>query len=464
MKIHNAIRITSTALGIYAGLLGAEHGIFELLQGSLPTNGPLIQAMGPACQANTAWHACFPAFTILPNYTASGVLATLFGLSVAAWAATCLQLRRGGLVLMLLSVGMFLTGGGFVPLLTGILAAAAASTFRFQGGQRQRSMPHGLRRTLAALFPWTLLLIAVWIPGSWLLGHFYPETMLKIGTPLFLLFDLLFPLVSVFAAFAYDMTPETVKSTCNYSMRKKMTTITSTPTKKDLKSLYKVGAIAVLVQLATILLILIASIALGLEPRPTTVQGFYTMYGESKLIGMLRDDFTSLILIAMYLGFAPALFFALREQNFTVVLISTIMMLAGAVGAFAVHSGFSMMHLSDLYAAAVTEAQRGQLLAAGEAVLASDMWNSTAGYMGGILLQGPGVIFSLLMLRNKDFNKVTAISGLLGNGLDLIQHLLHPFVPEIAGLIQPVMGIFYMAWFPFLARDLLRLSQKEAVE
>ena len=240
-----------------------------------------------------------------------------------------------------------------------------------------------------------------------------------------------------------------------------MNTNTSIPTNNDLKNVYKVGATAVLIQLATILLLLITSFALGLGPRPTTVQGFYTMYGESKLIGMLRDDFASLILIAMYLGSAPALFFALRKQNFTVALISAIMLLTGAVGAFSVHAGFSMMRLSDMYAAASTEAQRGQLLAAGEAVLVSDMWNSTAGYMGGILLQGPGVVLSLLMLRNKDFSKVTAISGLLGNGLDLIQHLLHPFIPEIAGLIQPIMGIFYLVWFPFLARDLLCLARKE---
>ena len=240
-----------------------------------------------------------------------------------------------------------------------------------------------------------------------------------------------------------------------------MTTVPSTPTSKDLKNVYKTGAIAVLFQLATILLLLITSFTLGLEPRPTTVQGFYSMYGESKMIGMLRDDFSSLILIAMYLGSAPALFFALRKQNFTVALISTIMLLTGTIGAFAVHAGFSMMRLSDLYAAAASEAQRAQLLAAGEAILASDMWNSTAGYMGGILLQGPGVVLSLLMLRNKDFSKVTAISGLLGNGLDLIQHLLHPFVPEIAGLIQPIMGIFYLVWFPALARDLLRLARKE---
>ena len=145
MKIRNAIRITSTGLGIYAGLLGVEHGIFELMQGSIPTNGLLIQAMGPVCQADTAWHACFPAFTILPNFAASGVLATLFGLSVAAWAATCIQLRRGGLVLLLLSVGMFLTGGGFVPLLTGILAAAAGEHLPLLTQALARPAPRGCR-------------------------------------------------------------------------------------------------------------------------------------------------------------------------------------------------------------------------------------------------------------------------------------------------------------------------------
>jgi hypothetical protein len=213
MKIRNAIRITSTSLGIYAGLLGAEHGIFELMQGNIRTGGLVIQAMGPACQAEGMWHACFPAFTVLPSYVASGLLATLFSLSVAAWAATCLQLRRGGLILLLLSVGMFLTGGGFVPLLTGSMAAFSASTFHLPGGQRQRGLPRSLRRFLAALFPWALLLIAVWIPGSWLMGHFLPGIMLQIGTMLFLLFDLILPLVSVFAAFAHDMTPAPVKLT-----------------------------------------------------------------------------------------------------------------------------------------------------------------------------------------------------------------------------------------------------------
>lgn len=240
-----------------------------------------------------------------------------------------------------------------------------------------------------------------------------------------------------------------------------MTTTNKTQQNNSLKSLYTIGAIAILLQLATVLVLMAVSIALKLGPRPTTVIEFFSMYNESKLVGMLRDDFSSVVLIVLYMGWVPAIYHALRKQNNALAIFSSIFILMGVASAFATHSGMSMMHLSDQYAAATSEAQRAHLLAAGEAVLASDLWNSTGGYMGGILLQGTGALISLLMLRNKDFGKVTAISGLLGNGLDLIQHLLHPFLPAIAGMIQPVMGIFYLVWFPMLARDMLRLARKE---
>jgi hypothetical protein len=88
------------------------------------------------------------------------------------------------------------------------------------------------------------------------------------------------------------------------------------------------------------------------------------------------------------------------------------------------------------------------------------MWESSGAYMGGMLLQGAGVLMSILMLRSRDFSRWTAWSGLLGNALDLTQHLLHPFVPAVSAAIVPFMGIFYFLWFPLLGRDLLRLARR----
>jgi hypothetical protein len=89
------------------------------------------------------------------------------------------------------------------------------------------------------------------------------------------------------------------------------------------------------------------------------------------------------------------------------------------------------------------------------------MWNSSGAYVSGFLMQGGGIIISLIMLKSKDFSKVTAIAGLLGNSLDLTQHLLHPFVPSTAAPIQMLMGPFYLVWFPMLARDFFRLAKKD---
>ena len=233
-----------------------------------------------------------------------------------------------------------------------------------------------------------------------------------------------------------------------------------TPLKADSsnrKRLYIIGAVAALLQLAAILGY---SIALGvLGPKPTTATGYFAIYQESPLEMVLRGDFLLLILIGLYLGTFPALYIALRHINPIFTALATLFTIIVVAGTFATESTFSMLHLGGQYLAATGADQRYRLLAAGEAIIAADMWNSSAGYMGGILLQGSGVLISIIMLQSQDFSKVTAYAGLLGNGFDLIQHVLHPFTPSISEAIAMFMGIFYFVWFPMLARDLFRLAK-----
>ena len=224
------------------------------------------------------------------------------------------------------------------------------------------------------------------------------------------------------------------------------------------KTLYKIGGIAALLQLGIVLLIIIVTATLG--TRPVEVQEFFEMYQNNKLAGMLQDDFSSLFLMVLYLFISPALYYALRRVNPVYTTLATLLTLVIVTSCIATHSGFSLMVLSDKYAAAASEAQRAQILAAGEAVLASDIWNSSSAFLSGLLMQGSGVIISLIMLRSKDFSRLTAWSGLLANGADLLQHLLHYFVPEISSIIFIVFGSAYILWYPMLARDLLRLAKK----
>lgn len=224
-----------------------------------------------------------------------------------------------------------------------------------------------------------------------------------------------------------------------------------------LNTLFKAAGVAALLQLVCTLVITAVIPTLGLWPN--TAEEYFTILQHDRLVVILRGDFSSLIIIALYLVTFPGLYAALRRVNRIYAAFATVLTFVAVTTSFATHSGFSMLHLSDQHAAATTSAQQSQLLAAGEAVIASDMWNSSGGFMAGILLQGAGVLISAIMLRSKDFSKVTAYAGLIANGFDLVQHLLHPFAPSLSGVLAPIGGFVYLVWFPMLGRDLLRLGR-----
>lgn len=229
-------------------------------------------------------------------------------------------------------------------------------------------------------------------------------------------------------------------------------------TPREMKNLYRIAGTAALLQLAAILGYTVITAVLG--AKPASAEAYFALYRESPAAAVLRGDLLLLILIGLYLGTFPALYVALRRESPVYAALATLFTMLAVAGTFATESTFSLHHLGSQFVTA-SEAQRLQLIAAAEAVIASDMWNSSAGYMGGILLQGSGVMISVIMLRRKDFSKVTAYAGLLGNGIDLVQHSLHPFAPSISAPIQVFMGIFYLVWFPMLARDFFRLAKRQ---
>jgi hypothetical protein len=236
--------------------------------------------------------------------------------------------------------------------------------------------------------------------------------------------------------------------------------MTETPSGADLRyrNLYRLGGIAAIVQLASLLVMLVAQAALG--PRLTSAEEFYIVQQASRWAAVLRGNLLLIFLIGPYLFTFPALYVALRRQSPVGAGLAALFTIMTVAMMFAAEETFALLRLGDLHAAALTDLERAQYVAAGEAVFASGMWDSSGAYMSGMLLQGAGVLMSIIMLRSRDFSRWTAYSGLLGNALDLTQHLLHPFVPAVSAATVPFMGIFYFVWFPMLGRDLLRLARR----
>lgn len=140
-------------------------------------------------------------------------------------------------------------------------------------------------------------------------------------------------------------------------------------------------------------------------------EAYFAVYLENPTAAALGGDLLLLMLIGLYLGTSPAVYVALRRQSPVYVALATLLTVLAVGGAFATESTFALLHLGERFVTA-GEAQRAQLIAAAEAVIASDLWNSSAGYTGGILLQGSGVMISFIMLRSKDFGEVAGTGPL----------------------------------------------------
>jgi peptidoglycan/LPS O-acetylase OafA/YrhL len=106
----NGTKAVAAALGVCVGVSGLDHGLFEALQGNTPTPGLIVQAIGPAQRMWT--YGTEEAFTVVPNFLLSGLLAMAVGLLTIIWSLRCLDRPNGALVLLGLGGLMFLVGGG----------------------------------------------------------------------------------------------------------------------------------------------------------------------------------------------------------------------------------------------------------------------------------------------------------------------------------------------------------------
>jgi len=233
-------------------------------------------------------------------------------------------------------------------------------------------------------------------------------------------------------------------------------------TSNNWKSLYKIGAVAALILLLYSLVTMVILITIGGQPE--TAQEGFTMLQNNRLAGLLRLDVLMILIMPLYYPLFLGLYTALKKVQITNSALAVVLVFAGLTLALATPSAFSWLALSDKFAAATSEAQKTLLLAAGEAILASDMWHGSGAITGGILLQTGALLMSVVMVQSQSFGKATAYVGIVTHGLDLLHILVGFFVPQAGFIMMAIAGPLYLVWFPLLARDFFRLSQSSSNE
>jgi len=201
--MNRATRITASALGVSAGIASIEHGYFEVLQGNTKPDGLFIVSMGPPCDPNIIWNACEPALTIIPDFFITGILAIIFGILTIIWSLGFLQRKHGGGILVLLSIGMLLFGGGLFPPFIGIVASIIATRIQNPLTWWRSHAESTASRFLARLYPWAIIIYLCIIFGQFIVGYFFND-FFKGVMGITVLLILSFLLLSALSAFAHD--------------------------------------------------------------------------------------------------------------------------------------------------------------------------------------------------------------------------------------------------------------------
>ncbi len=209
-RTFSATRLVASTFGAITSIAGVMHGCFEILQGNTAPSGLVMNAIGPD---QRIWeYAALHAFTVVPNTFVTGILAIVFGLLSTIWAVAFIDVKSGPRVMFLLSIVLFLVGGGFGPLFNGTFASLVATRINKPLTWWRVRLSAGVRDLLVRLHPGILIfyvfvfLIAV---ETTVFGR--PLNMLIDADTTYLIvlrvgnFMLLFMLLSTLCAFAYDI-------------------------------------------------------------------------------------------------------------------------------------------------------------------------------------------------------------------------------------------------------------------
>jgi hypothetical protein len=226
----------------------------------------------------------------------------------------------------------------------------------------------------------------------------------------------------------------------------------------DWSSLFRTSGIAALVLIVYSLATIVQLIVLG--GQPATAAEAFRLLQSDRIVGLLRLDLPTIVAMPLYYFVFLGLFAALKRSDQANAILATSLAFVGLTLLLATPTALSMISLSQKYAAATTEATRTQLLAAGEAILATDIWHGTGAILGGILVQTGAVLISVVMLRSKVFSRTTAYVGILTHGLDLAHIVFGLFLPVSGVVLMAIAGPLYPVWFFLVGRRLLQLAAK----
>ena len=223
--------------------------------------------------------------------------------------------------------------------------------------------------------------------------------------------------------------------------------------------IYKIGAISAASIVLVYLIELVIIVVYGLPP--STAEGWFGALQKDRLIGLIQTFALDLLAETAHVTLLVALFFLLNQtKKLTGTLVlSCAFALIGFAVYFATNITFSMLSLSDQFAAAASEAQKSQLLTSGQTLLA--VYNGSGPFVAFFLLALSGILISIVMLRSQVFAKWVAIIGIVGYTLELgLPPSIDPaWFLKIDPILIGIGGVILIVWYIAIAVKLIEMSK-----
>jgi Domain of unknown function (DUF4386) len=227
---------------------------------------------------------------------------------------------------------------------------------------------------------------------------------------------------------------------------------TSGPVGTEWRGLVRLGAAAAVF---VVVMIPLQAAAFILSPAPSTVEGFFALFQENPLLGLLDLDLLLTLDYLVMIPFYLALYVVVRR------VVPAWGLLALVVGLFSLvlfvvsrEATFSMWMLSDQYAAATSATDKAALLAAGRTLLT--LYNGGTFATSYILGAISTLIFSAMMIRHHIFGRLPGLVGVL-TGLTML-------IPANAGPVGLTIAMVSLlptaAWLILLVPHLLRVARE----
>lgn len=192
-----------------------------------------------------------------------------------------------------------------------------------------------------------------------------------------------------------------------------------------------------------------------ISPPPTTVTQYFALFKKNAFLGLLDLDLSltvdNLLFLLVYIGF----YFLFRKYNRILVTVALIFaIISVTLYVISREALFSMWNLSNQYSIASGETEKTALIAVGQTMLTifSGTCFNVSYFLGGLII----ILFSIAMLKNNIFTKITAWIG-LSMGIFM---LVPPTFGKFGLILSFLSVILILPWLVLIAVRFLKLSKQ----